>query len=597
MKNPKTKENKKSRFSAKTRLISMILAIITALSMLTVSVTAASAAETKPLGDISIDTNELLDGITTSVIKKGIEIATTGNPGASILGAGVSSVLGTVFDSVIGGSSGTDKVLKAIDELSDRIQKNHNEEMEALSNIKAKLDKISYKQDMQYFNSDYIDMTAMYTTVFDLLSYSGADLSTVDDTGKIDKSTYDIYTFILNKTGFNTSTDIDLLFNKMYRYLDADNSNIYQYMVDNYKIALENDGPADFDSVGDFHSIKANLQQIEADVILYYTAYITLLQINYQCAYYNNSEYDQALMETTKNQIIGVANKMSKIDEAFAAAYESVDSMTTAHITVDGATKYFTFTPIAWITAVTAIKSGRNTEFVLDQDWVASESTGLALNQDYLTKDGFYQLDDKNRVAAGTGALSIYDMNADFTINFGTHKIDASKKFLEFQLLWVNIHKGNLKLVGSSEEAPYNKPVGIECNCEPLLVLDDRNGNTDISATVSGLKFVQTNDAFIYNSFMLEFGSKTRGKYSNMKVNIDDVYLVNNNTCKKTKNPKTINAYYGDVTLSNLLIKDEASAPKEAVNLYNSTLTINDNVEMFDAGNMTNPALYGNGAV
>lgn len=432
---------KNGGFKAKTRIIAALLAVVTAFSVLTMSAGTASAAEANAAAcaSNSIDLSSLIKGVTTSVVTKAIDVGTKSNPAAAILGSGVSSLFSTVFGSLFTNGESTQKeILKTVNSISKQIDANHNEEMLELKTIEGMIQ--NYQEEikgeieeygetlidelqMKKFNDDCWYLNDVYTTIFELISYNCIDLPEPDDKVElIDDMTYMAYKRILTKTGFDTDCEIEIQYNNILKFLDLEKENFYQLMIDKYKKTVERQGVKSFEAINDFHSIKYSIDQIQADVVMYYVAYISLLQMDYQCDNYDHnkdlSQYDELSMMAIINEINDACDKMSKINDAYVAACELIDSYTTAALTKGDTTKYMTSTPIAWSVAAIETKNNSTVTFQLLKDWVASDDgTGFASAQERLNWYGF---------DPQTGALELrLHSNANISIDLTKASLDG----------------------------------------------------------------------------------------------------------------------------------------------------------------------------
>lgn len=610
MKNAAAKTKRKNSFKAKTRIVAMILAVITALSVMTVSVGSVSAAEcdaaaSNAIAANSLDANSLISDVTTSVAKKGIEIATSGNPAAQILGAGISTVFSTLFGSLFGGS---DAVLSEVQNLSNKVDAYHAEEMGALLNIQELLQDTQDKIDLQPFKNTCDDMCAIYTSVYKQLDYYKDSISdTTDGYGLIDDNTYIAYSDILTKVGFTTSIEVDKPFNKMCHYLYADNDNLYQTIADKYFISVENsvfaqsaNGAVNLKALGDCCDVKSEIEQTEAETVLYYTAYLALLQMDYQCANYEYQSkhtagepaYDEVKMNAIKNQIEDIGNQMQKIDDAFTTVCNSIDSIKAAHVTATGnydgssetVTRYFSSIPLAWSVAVNQAQNGCETVLTLDNDWIAANSTyGLALNSKFLNKTGF----------TGNGGLTA-NISGPFTVDLNAHKIDfsANDGITVFDISGKNDF--TLTSLCEQDVAPAKLKAQIIGGGTTLHFKDNHSHNDGSVVTVSNV-CVQSPKTMIVDIYGNSKKIKTYLK-------IHNCYLCGNIKYDDNKSA-AVWIKYGKGSMDKTLVNNTyIKKLKNEVELYNPNKRILDlsgffefgsNVELYSSTG-TNPALYGN---
>lgn len=496
------------RTKIKTRIIAMVLAMITVCSVLTVSVGTASAADN---GISSFSPADAVDNMALSTAKKAIELA-CGNTAAGKL---ASTALQTLFTALFGTSSSSE-----VNDIAATMEALHSREMAKLEKIEELVKGIGYEVSLVNFKNDLEHMKGIYKTFYQQLGY--AEISSQNDGELIDSKTYRNYMGVLDNSAPNYT--FSQYANTMNDYLGTVGDNSYITTVKHYIDAVGVSDVTDYQNAQDFTDIREDIKNMESDVVLYYCAYIMELQMKYQCISYENSlEPDQSKHKETASYISQISDAGKQLEE-INRAYEDVtdnyiDSQTAATVEVVQKGKTQTYKPcgdgdfvlfscfklpdivttchfanpaLAWSVASEAARIAQDdlsVNFTLNKDWVApSGDVGLAMKNMYLGKPGF----TKN------GGLTATTANS-FTVDLNSHKIDltANNGITMFDISGT----GNFTLTDSSNygENPSQLTNRLVGGKTQLSFTDNNklNQNAFSHVTVSNIHMENPSERFI----------------------------------------------------------------------------------------------------
>ena len=323
MTNTTTNTNKKTTGKIRRTVASMLAAVMV---MTTAAAIGASAADTTN-AVVNMNTNTAATVITAdnfitkpefksfgssfdfnSVAKDlagvGAESAIKAVAGDGIAGAllskGAEYILGMIFDSEA--EPTISDVLNKLDELSDKIDGYHDEEMRQLKAINSNIDSKDFRMEADSIKDDY------RAVIRKIQQYS--DNITTPGEGVIDNTTYKAYKEILAQPTCNLST-LEKNFNIMVDYVkgnrsSSDHTSGYkltsQYLMDkilaNYK-ETQHDWAKSPDFLEYLETINREIELMESNVVL---DYYTILAVNNMAYKVREYEVENGLYTVNDNE-------------------------------------------------------------------------------------------------------------------------------------------------------------------------------------------------------------------------------------------------------------------------------------------------------
>lgn len=478
------------------KITAMLLVPVMAMSIAASSMVTASAAKQSN----SIDAGSIAKDIASGYVKEIVDATAGSNPVTSVLG----SVGLDLFNKMLNGGEskpvGTDEILEQVNELSNKIDAYHAEEMSALKVLSEQMELLNDKMDLAAFTNNADKIAVSYELTLDKIwdnRNSITDRSMTENTKDadqfvIDNKTYDAYTKILSS--IDSDNTLETYFRLMYKYVTggsaaSSNAHCFDLLIDAYALLnqIRVAGNKSFSAIPDYADIGKEVDGIEADIVMYYATYMNIIQMRYQCenheayvAYLNTPDAKDASKRFTPvdadsytNQISTLHEKMVGIDEMYQQASAYFESMECAQVTANNVTKEFPSADLAWSEAVRLVGGNTSAQITLLKDWTADGNGSLNPNMETCSV-GF---NDNGKLTANLSG-------GDLTICLNQHNIDMSQ-YINDTLLTVT---GNRTLTiygydGSNSEDTFHFGGGL---------YGGRNGVV-YNASSAGAKLVMEN--------------------------------------------------------------------------------------------------------
>ncbi|MCQ2514582.1 MAG: hypothetical protein MJ089_05785 [Ruminococcus sp.] len=406
--------------NTKTRVMAGILSAITMLSVATTCISSVSAAEinkvesTNPTMEAVIHQNSIKSfkaNITPSeTVTKVVDyiLEATGTQGREILTWGVGKIVGYIF----GENEETDPisdVIKQIDEVSQKMDDYHNEEM-------SKLELISSKIDIQRFVDMYENLESMNTTIIDTIRSQQDSIS-----DKTDQKTINAYKEILGTVSGTSFAELQSnLTNFFEKIKDNGKTKGFSSYVD-YLFQQANKG-ATFNENADLYQVsntaKSELSKMLVVAGEYAMNINALKKMSYEVENYNKEATEES-RKGTEGYIDSTLSTLNKIYDQYEETCKQIDEKAQAELTIDGETKGFASTSAAWEVASNEMKAGKDVTLTLVKDWTADLNQGLSTN--------IKMASPKNKGFTEDGGLYVIN-GGKMTLNLNGHKIDMSAK-------------------------------------------------------------------------------------------------------------------------------------------------------------------------
>ena len=383
------------KHTIKIRLISTLLAVMTALSVITVAVIPASAS--------SVSAESIIKDIAKDGFKKIAGKISGGNFFTEILGDTAVSL----FDSFIDGDkpSGT-----SVSEISDKMDAYHQEEIGILNSLSEKIDELHDDINTASFRADYDKMRTDSMRELQALAWlekaegNGQTIElNADSVPMITEATYRHYKTVIDDNAiseFTISNDLNAM------YLDISgksqqlkNQNPYDLLID-ADARICNASAFSYDQnvidAANINGSRDTIDGIQADVLIHYAAYINLVKIECLTKIYENPDNAQNILDYylgekengTGGVIPTLYDQLSKIEENYESANTYYDSTAQASVTYHDAqtdtdmTAYYTSIPKAWAYATcTGRQNLSDVTVTLNTDWDVNADTGHMAKQ------------------------------------------------------------------------------------------------------------------------------------------------------------------------------------------------------------------------
>lgn len=402
-----------------TRVIATVLSAITMFSVAATSLSAVSAAEVNQIGAsnsvgaaIQIGSNNAL---TTSItpsetVSKVVDyiLEATETKGRAILPWGVGKIIGFIFGEGEGANP-MEEVMQKINEISQKMDDYHNEEME-------KLEQISSKLDIERFVNMYEQIESMNTTIFNTIRSQETSISE-----PIDSKTIDAFKEILKTVSGTSFAELQSDLNNFYTKIKDDGLTKGFKSYVNYLFQQADKG-ATFNENADYYQV-ANTAKSELSKMLviagqYAMNINALKKMDYEIDVFEGraTEASKAGTEGYIDYTLGILND---ICDQYKITCEEIDSMLQSELTVDGVTKGFASTSKAWEVASAEMKAGKDVTIKLIRDWNADLNDGLSTN--------IKMASPESKGFTSDGGLYVVN-GGKMTVDLNGHKINMTDK-------------------------------------------------------------------------------------------------------------------------------------------------------------------------
>ncbi len=402
-----------------TRVIATILSAITMFSVAATSLSTAGAAEVNQIGASNsvgaVIQNTANKAVTTSIapseaVSKVVDyiLEATETKGRAILPWGVGKIIGFIF----GETEGTDsmeEVLKKIDEISQKMDDYHNEEMEKLEQIASKLD-------IERFVNMYEQIESMNTTIINTIRSQEGSISE-----PIDQKTVDAFKEILKTVSGTSFAELQADLNNFYTKIKDDGKTKGFESYVNYLFQQANKG-ATFNENADYYQV-ANTAKSELSKMLviagqYAMNINALKKMDYEIELFEGRA-TEASKDGTEGYMDATLGTLSDICDQYKITCEQIDNMLQSELTVDDVTKGFTSTSKAWEVASAEMKAGKEVTLKLTENWNADLNDGLSTN--------IKMASPENKGFTSDGGLYVVN-GGKMTVELNGHKIDMTEK-------------------------------------------------------------------------------------------------------------------------------------------------------------------------
>ncbi|MBQ0097794.1 MAG: hypothetical protein KBS62_02500 [Oscillospiraceae bacterium] len=402
-----------------TRVIATVLSAITMFSVAAVSLSTAGAAEVNQIGasasvgdTIQISSNNALrTSITPSeTVSKVVDyiLEATNTKGRAILPWGVGKIVGFIFGETEGKDS-MEEVLKKIDEVSQKMDDYHSEEME-------KLEQISSKLDIQRFVDMYEKIESMNTTIINTIRSQEGSISEQPD-----QKTIDAFKEILKTVSGTSFAELQSDLNNFYTKIkDKGQTEGFSNYV-NYLFQQADKG-ATFNENADYYQV-ANTAKSELSKMLviagqYAMNINALKKMDYEIDVFEKRA-TEASKAGTEGYMDSTLGTLKDICDQYETTCEQIDNMLQSELTVDDVTKGFISTSKAWEVASAEMKAGHDVTLTLKEDWNADLNDGLSTN--------IKMASPENKGFTSDGGLYVVN-GGKMTVDLNGHKINMTDK-------------------------------------------------------------------------------------------------------------------------------------------------------------------------
>ncbi|MBQ3418351.1 MAG: hypothetical protein IJH32_11060 [Ruminococcus sp.] len=393
----------------KIRIISLLLTIVMALSVLSASIVTASALDT---------VQNAASGVSSSFLKK-IFKKTAAN--------GISSILAkvgekeakdllnksgiTLFDSFL--EDDNEQVLSSITELNQKLDEYHKSEMDAITKLSDTVNKLYDNQILEPFKTDYTHMEARFKNLIAAIDSAKAQASDVTfESGVIDDNTYQAYHNVVSDSTLSVSQmsdDLSLMASYISESaLNLDHKNAYDLLIEADKHNYDTQSfsySQTVENAPNLNNSRESIDEIETELAVDYAAYATYLQMSCQCAIYESNRTDSAIdsilyyySNPTGGKLTLLAQEMEAVQAGYESANEYFDSRIAATVTYGEGyysggffgdqgypvfnscdTAYYPSAPRAWASASrTAATLGYPVvEMKLTRDWAVTSGQSI----------------------------------------------------------------------------------------------------------------------------------------------------------------------------------------------------------------------------
>lgn len=452
---------KKRTHSFKVRIVALILCVITAISVIGISTTTASAAAPTP--------KEIISDTVDFAVNKVIDTFAGNGAIGDILKKGAGYLLGWAFSEKEEKKPTIKDALDKLDTLSEKISGYHADEMARLKSINSNIDTKDFRIQADRLGDDFREVGNVLRDNEDNILSNGK--------GIIDATTYKTYKAILATPDIKLSK-LRKNFNAMEKYVlgerFATNKQEGFKLLTDYIVNKVNDRTKtyDFAKVPDFSqvltSINGELKSIESTC---YMDYITMLTLNSMAYKVREYEIKKGIYKIEKKEkpyasiVKAAANltaSMKRIRDNYNKIIESnKTNVVKAIVTVDGVKKGFNSFYEAWACAMKA--PGKKVAIECFENMTADKTKGFNFNGlkkefGFNTTGGFYVPRDK-----------------DVTLDLKGHTLDAvAKKDMNDIDLDTNasIHILNGKIIGGNSAIHTPGTSNVKVTLDKVTISD-----------------------------------------------------------------------------------------------------------------------------
>lgn len=501
-----------------TSIISTALIFTIAFSALAVIPSSQANAATLSQATLNIDGKELVQKIVDKSFSKMIEIACKENPMGAIIGA---AGLGA-FETLLGGldddspdaqSQQLGEILEQVQDISNKMDKYHTQEMFSLDQITKLIKELDSKVELSPFESEYDSMHNKLIRFCEMLDNNKENITTKVQSEKypvITEDTYLAYDSILNQ--LNGNDDFSSIFESMKTFVNGTAAQshghpFFNIIADSAKLSLKNhpdqflNTVTDADGFSELPSttqIRNEIDTYEADMVLFYSACLQVQSMSYDRDNYKynlkniqeGNSYKALSQSPYTSEITKLTEKMKNMDEKYREACDYLENkVTEASVSIeirkDGADTQkisagFIDPAQAWVAANTLQDwdfGKANHIYItydLNADWTADDLYGMAGSDILAKSNDFSSHDDISRSTLVCNINSYKFINQklkdfmdkktdtvdlatdfNFTINLNGHKIDArniyNKSNYQGAIITDDILMGTLTINGDSQ--------------------------------------------------------------------------------------------------------------------------------------------------
>lgn len=393
----------KKGFNLKTRLVAILLSVVSLVSVFTMAATSVSAAEVEDNGSLSI---ELPDAKTRTLIVDGIKnivaVAKCGNPleaGWKFLSSAWSMYTGYTSEP---GPSIQD-VLDKMDELSNQMTGYYDSEKALLDKIDLKLDSQQFKDTMNDVSTDNEQALVVLEAQIDSEYANDAQ----ENDALLEKSTEDRQRDVYNEI-VKCTLDKDEYSHRCFLVENSiiGDSDVYDKAFDLFlkEAELATDNADD---------VKESLNQIAdfcmGQLTIAYTSRLTGYEAQKRLAILDDNE---AALNTVLSQSKADTDKFLKLADEYERVIDSLDSIEACKVSANGNEMAYHSLADAWVDA-TKYSTGDVT-ITLSKDFELNE--GESFSRDWKLRQG------EDKCFSGS-ALYVNNSDLDLTIDLNGHTL------------------------------------------------------------------------------------------------------------------------------------------------------------------------------
>ncbi len=433
-------------------------------------------------------------------------------------------------------SPDTEMILDAVDKLSEKVSENHDEAMKSLKKLNANIDTQGFRKQADQIVSDY-------TEVSKVIDASGVKAETTE--GFLSKSQYNAYKTALSSRELDFST-LQKNYDNMEKFITgksftADKKAGYVSYADYVvaKIDDENSGH-DFNRSVDLKSaiknIRKEVNSINNACILDCATIATIANMEYKIAEYEEAN---AIKEADKENppINRLKKRLKQLDTTtknmrkfYVKACKYIKNLGEAKVKFGSAEKTFSSFGDAW---ATAYKSGNKATVTLIKDVKADGAKGL--NTAGLGND--YGFNEQGGLLAKDGKTITLDFNS-YTINCASKAFN----FINFESTSdVTFKNGTVKSATRVVHLTDKANDKTKITLDKMTITDSRDGaiyldnQKDISFTLTDSIIKGTRKG---SGLFVKWGFDCKVSGTTFENNNNPygggAYLLYTNDCKKT---------------------------------------------------------------
>lgn len=460
-------KNTTSTNSIRTRIIATILSATCMLSTVSLLASTSASAVEVNTPSISATSNKMIASPISDGFFSGastcISILSKSNPVTAIISNGLLGAFKTFYgDATKTPSPTTADIVNLINQLSEKIDSHHNEEMQQLSCI-----------------SDQIKLQDFANNLNSIVGYNKASLKHLGNCN--DNLSEEDYKLLIketiNKEGFIKSfTDISNLITNGSMAIKAKPA--FEQYLELSKNCSSNSYNYDFVKKDSELFMQMTLEQYT----LMYTSIMTGYMAEYNLAnvQYQNNEITKDVMESRQKNVVTNMNLYTDYGKAVVESYEkamkSIEASKTTEITINGTTTPKYSFADTWVDAT---KTNGNSTIKLFKDWDAkdlgSDTCQYKANSSFTGK-----------------IMHLTNGSANITIDLNGHSIRNNDENREYDLL---IENSNITIIDSTH-SKTSSISGIFASNSTITV----DGITIKDSTGTGIRLTKNSKATIKNS-------------------------------------------------------------------------------------------------